>query len=196
MFFHKNKEYANALECFNLATEPLLTVELPAIGTPSTAQKPQLPEGAFEAGRIKDMGRKAELEVSRTPATATTAVVTTPATARGPILDLLKEERELPLSARLWRQTSHSSLADELSSLGDRDSSDDEEYDSGDEYNSASSSLLQSVSEEHQLGVMSLPLRYARPGSSASMTSVSSNEHNLAERRHVSKPADLTLAQR
>lgn len=208
MFFHKNKEYANALECFNLATEPLSTIVLPIIGTPHTPQRQQLPEGAFEAGRIKKMRQKAELEVLRTPATATTAVATTPATARGPVFDLLKEEREIPLSARLWKQKSHSSSADELSSLGDQDFSSDSDgaddgFDSDDEYGSASSSsLLQSVHDEHHLnersnqtgfGVTSLPLQYARPGSSASMTSVSSNGHNLAERRHASKPADLTL---
>jgi len=196
MFFYRNKEYTSALECVVLATEALSTVMLPEIGTPQTPYRQQLQEGAFEAGMIAKMKLKAELEIQRTPATATTAMIATPATARLPILESLKEESVVPLSARLWKQTSHSSLADELSSLDDVDSSSN----SDDECSDMSSNLLQPFHQEHHLSVeshqagleaMPLPFRYSRPGSSASMTSLSSIENNLAERRHASKPANL-----
>lgn len=125
MFFHNIKDYDSALECFVLASDLLSTVKQPETGTPCTPHGP-LPEGAYEAERVLKMKLKAELEISRTPATTTTTtstVLATPAKDRQPSLDILRQESVVPLSARLWRQTSHSSWADELSSLCDEGSS-------------------------------------------------------------------------
>ena len=204
MFLFQNKEYADALERFVLANEALSTIMLPEARTPCTPQDRQMPEGSFEARRIAKMKIKAELEVSRTPATAT--IIATPKTARFSTLDVLRDERELPLSARLWRQTSHASLADELSSfdVGSSSESDGEEAGSGseDEYSDLPSSLPPVIHQDYAaaigsmhtgLEVASLPFRYARPGSSASMASVSSFENSLAMSGRMRKLAPSTL---